>query len=190
VRVTVALVVLSLFAGATAHAGGTRTVKSISGIEPGTRVRIEGTVSIRGSTPLTILVLETKDGEALTLGPHSPGIEQALKNLDGMRVGVEGEVLEPMGPTLPQLRVEKYQILAPAGAGDPIIGLATLENSSCVLTTDEGTRYWIVGELAPALCEHAGARVWMVGKKAKRGDGSRPAKSTPFTPTGYGVIEN
>lgn len=188
-RVSVVLVVLSLLVSTTAHAG-VRTIKSVEGIEPGTRVRIEGTMSIRGSTPFTILVLETNDGEELTLGASSPDITQALKNLGGMRVSVEGEVLTLMGPTLPRLRVERYDILPPAGAKDPVVGVATVENGACVVTTDEGTRYWIVGDLASALVEHAGARLWMVGKKTKRADGNRPSGSTPFTPTGYGVIDN
>jgi phosphotransferase system HPr-like phosphotransfer protein len=187
-RMSVTLISLCL-AGTTAHAG-VRTVKTIEGVDAGKRVRMEGAVSIRGSTPFTLLVLVTTEGEEVTVASQSPDIEQALKHLDGMRVGVEGEVLAPMGPTLPRLRVERYEILAPSGAGEPIIGLATLEKGACVLTTDDGTRYWITGDLAPALCEHVGARLWMVGKKAKRADGSRPAGSTAFTPTGYGVIGN
>jgi hypothetical protein len=178
-----------LLTAAAANAG-VKTVRSIEGVEPGRRVRIEGVLSIRGSTPLTILVLETSDGDAVTLRPHTAAIEQELRNLDGLRVAVEGEVLPPWDATLARLDVDRYEMLKPPGGGNPIIGMVGMEDGACVLTTSDGKRYWIVGELAPALCQHDGARVWMVGKKAKRANGNRPPGTTPFTPTGYGVIGN
>jgi hypothetical protein len=169
---------------------GTRAVKNLDGIAPGTRVHIEGVVSIRGSTPFTILVLEIADDAIVTLNPHTADLDQQLRSLDGLRVAVEGDVMPPLHPGTPRLRVERYTLLATPGGGDPIIGVVTLEAGACVLTTDDGKRFWILGEVAPALCEHAGARVWMVGKKVKHGDGVKPRESTPFTPTGYGVIDN
>ena len=167
-----------------------RTVKSIDAVEPGRRVRIEGLISIRGSTPFTLLVLETGDGNEITLKPHTPEIEHELKNLDGLRVAVQGEVLPLLEAALPRLEVDAYDLLAPPGADGSITGVISTESGGCVLTTSEGKRYWIVGGVAPAMCEHAGARLWMVGKKAKQSGGKPPAGSTPFTPTGYGVIEN
>ena len=167
-----------------------RTVKRLDGIEAGTRVRIEGVVSMRGSTPFATLVLETADGDVVTLKAHSPDIEHELKSLDGLRLAVEGEVLPLVDAALPRLDVDRYEMLAPPGACDPIIGVVAMENGACVLTTDQGKRYWMTGDLAPALCEHTGARVWMVGKKGKHGGGTQPAGSTAFTPAGYGVIDS
>ena len=187
-RSAILALALSLLAAGAAGAK-VRTVKSLEGIDPGKRVRIEGVVSLHGSTPFTILVLETGDGEPVPIQPHTPALQHELTNLDGVRVALEGEVLPLLGPTLPRLDVDRYDILAPPGAGKPITGMITVENDACVLTTNHGKRYWIVGDLTAAMCQHIGARVWMVGKKGKRVDGERPAGSTPFTATGYGVIE-
>jgi hypothetical protein len=181
-----ALVAALLSAGA---AGAkVRAVKRLDGVAPGARVRIEGVVSMRGSTPLTILVLEIQDGEAVSLQPHTPAIEQELRNLDGVRIAAEGIVRPLLDATLPRLEVDRYDIVAVPGGGGPIIGMVSVEGGACILTTDEGRRYWIVGELGPALCEHAGARVWIVGRKTNEAPGNRPENSTVFTPTGYGVI--
>src|SRR5258705_11767186 len=185
-RAAVLIFPLVLLAAGAAQAG-TRTVKSLDRIAEGTRVRIEGTLSMRGSTPLTILVLEV-DGAVITLKPHDEDIQQALKSLDGLRVALEGDVIPRLDPEIPRFEVYRYELLAPPGAGDPIIGLVALENGAYVLTTDQHKSYCTVGDLAPALCQHAGARVWMVGKKSKHGEGTRPRESTAFTPTGYGVI--
>jgi hypothetical protein len=191
VRATWPILACLLFsAAATAANAKARTVKNLDGVESGTRVRIEGVVSMRGSTPLTILVIETADDVVVTIRSHSPDIERELKSLDGLRVAVEGEVLPLVDQALPRLDVDRYEMLAPPGAGDPITGVVAIENGACVLTTDEGKRYWMTGDLAPALCEHVGARVWMVGKKGKHGAGTKPSGSTAFTPTGYGVIDS
>ena len=106
-----------------------------------------------------------------------------------MRLALEGAVLPRFDPEVPRLDVDRCELLTAPGGGNPISGIITIENGACVLSTDEGKRYWIVGDLAPALCQHVGVRVWMVGKKTKRGDGTRPRESTAFTPTGYGVME-
>lgn len=183
------IVVAALLLPASAPAK-VRTVKSFTHVSEGTRVRVEGTLSIRGSTPFTFLTLQISDEEIITIQGHTPDIQQELKNLDGLRVSVEGKALPDQGETLPRLDVERYKLLPPPGAKDPLIGIVRMEGDACVLTTDEGKRYWIVGELAPAMCQHAGARVWMVGKKTKRGEGTKPSGATPFTPTGYGVINS
>lgn len=181
--------VAMLFAACVAHAG-TRSVKSLDGVPTGTRVRMEGVMSMRGSTPLTILVLEVTNDVVVTLRPHDADMQQALNSLDGLRVALEGEVIPPLDPQTPRLDVDHYELLASPGGEDPIVGVIAMENGACVLATDHGKRYWITGGLAPALCEHAGARVWMVGKKAKHSEGTQPRESTAFTPTGYGVIDN
>lgn len=164
-------------------------VKSLDGLAIGSRVRMEGVLSMRGSTPLTIMVLELADHAEITLKPHDEDVRQELRSLDGLRVVIEGEVIPRLDPELPRLDVQKCDLAKAPDGSTPILGTITMENGACVLSTDEGKRYWIQGDLAPALCQHAGARVWIVGKKVKRGDGTKPREATPFTPTGYGVIE-
>ena len=183
------LLVLIVVLLASAAQAGTRSVKSLDGVATGARVRIEGVLSMRGSTPLTIMVLEVTAAAEITLTPHDEDIHQQLRSFDGLRVALEGSVIPRLDPEVPRLEVDRCELLAPLGGGVPINGVITIESGACVLSTDDGKRYWIVGDLAPALCQHSGARVWMVGKKAKRGEGTRPRESTAFTPTGYGVIE-
>ena len=168
---------------------GTRSVQSLDALATGSRVRVEGALSMRGSTPFTIMVLEVPGAAEITLTAHNVDIDRQLRSLDGLRVALEGAVLPRFDPEVPRLDVDRCELLTAPGGGNPISGIITIENGACVLSTDEGKRYWIVGDLAPALCQHVGVRVWMVGKKTKRGDGTRPRESTAFTPTGYGVME-
>jgi hypothetical protein len=168
---------------------GTRSVNSLDGVATGEHVRIEGTLSIRGSTPLTIVVLELPEHGEITLKSHDVDVETQLRSLDGLHVALEGNVAPRLDPQIPRLDVTHCDLVAPPGGGDPVNGVITLENGACIFTTDDGKRYWMVGDLAPALCQHAGARVWIVGKKAKHADGAKPRESTAFTPTGYGVVE-
>jgi hypothetical protein len=182
------MLVAALLAATAAHAG-TQSVKSLEGLANGSHVRIEGVLSMRGSTPLTIMVLEVPDQAEITLKPHDEDVHQQLRSLDGLRVVIEGDVIPRLDPEIPRLDVQRCNLLKAPDGGDPITGTITMEDGACVLSTDQGKRYWILGDLAPALCQHSGARVWIVGKKVKRGDGNKPRESTPFTPTGYGVIE-
>lgn len=164
-------------------------MKSLDGIATGERVQVEGTLSMRGSTPFTIMVLEVPGAPEITLVPHDADIGRQLQSFDGLRVALEGAVVPRLDPGVPRLDVDRCRLLAVPGGDQPVVGMLTMENGACVLSTDDGKRYWMVGNLAPALCQHAGSRVWITGKKAKRGEGTRPRESTAFTPTGYGVID-
>jgi|KBSSwiStaDraftv2_1062776.scaffolds.fasta_scaffold29331_2 hypothetical protein len=183
-------ILFALLATTVVHAG-TQSVKSIDGLATGSQVRIEGVLSMRGSTPLTIMILEVPDHPMveITLKPHDENVHQQLRSLDGLRVMIEGEVIPRLDPEIPRLDVKRCDLLKAPDGGDPITGVVNLEDGACVVTADNGKRYWITGDLALALCQHAGARVWMVGKKGKKGDGQKPRDATAFAPTGYGVIE-
>ena len=188
-RLAALMVAAGLLSVAGASLAGTRTVTSLDGMDTGEHVKIEGTLSMRGSTPLTIMVLELSDHGEITLKSHDSDVETQLRSLDGLHVALEGDVAARLDPEIPRLEVMHCELVAPPGGGNPVNGVITMENDACVFTTDGGKRYWMVGDLAPALCQHAGARVWIVGKKAKHPEGTKPRESTAFTPTGYGVIE-
>ena len=173
----------------TRAAAGVRTVKDLEGIPAGTRARVEGTMSFRGSTPFTILVLETEAGAVVALESRVPGLQRELRGLGGLRVAVEGAVLPRIDPGPPRLDAERYDLLPLPGGERPIVGVLEREDDACIVTTRENKRYWILGELAPALCDYVGARVWIVGHRASGGAVPKPKQSTPFTPTGYGVID-
>jgi hypothetical protein len=98
-------------------------------------------------------------------------------------------VLARVDEAVPRLDAERYEVLPLPGGERPIIGVVAVEDEACVVTTEDGRRYWILGDLAPALRDYAGACIWIVGHKSRAPRDPGPKKSTPFTPTGYGVID-
>ncbi len=182
-----ALVVLA----ATPGCGGksARKVDSLDGVDAGKRVRVEGTLSLRGSTPITTPVLEIDSTETIALDSKSPDVLSQLRGLSGMRCAVEGNVLPFVDKNLPRLSVTRYELLALPDGRVPMVGVVSVEDGQVVVTTAAGTRYWIHGNLVGVLTEYAGAHVWVVGDVFDTDAPSRPKQSTPLTATGYGVIE-
>ena len=168
--------------------GKTRQVQSLEGVEAGKRVRVEGTLSLRGSTPFTTAVLEIDSTEAIPLDSKDAPLLTQLKALADMRCAVEGEVL-PLDYTLARLSVTRFELLPLADGKQPILGIASVEDGEVVVTTDSGKRYWICGDLAGVLTEYDGARVWVAGDIFDTDVNTRPKKSTPLTATGYGVVD-
>jgi hypothetical protein len=165
-----------------------RAVNDLNGITEGTFVRLEGELSLRGSTPFPTLVLLTTTGAAVTIDSRSSQIQHELKGLLSMRVVVEGTVVTSVDPTLSRLDASYYELLPLPGGEIPIVGTLTIEAEQCVLTATDGSRYWMCGDLVAAIREYDGACIWVVGEAAETTASERPKKSTPFTPTGYGVI--
>jgi hypothetical protein len=166
-----------------------RLVKDVSEVRVGDRVRIEGPLTLRGSTPFTILTIEAEGGESVQVECEDIGLLTELKGLAGLPVSIEGTVAARLHTGMSRIVAASYEML-PLPTGDvPIVGSLSVDNGQCVLTTRTGERYWIRGDLLPAIREHAGARIWIVGGRSYSNDREQPAKSTPFTPTGYGVID-
>ncbi len=154
----------------------------------GQRIRVEGPLSVRGSTPFTNVVVEMETGDVVMLEASDVVLLHELRNLDGMRCAVEGVVL-PRGKTqATRIEVSRYELLPLPNGDTPVVGILVLEDGNCVLAQQDGTRYWIRGDLAPAIREYAGALVWIVGTRAEGGP-DQPVRSTAFTVTGYGVID-
>ncbi len=176
---------------ATPGCGGkrARAVDTLEGVDAGKRVRVEGTLSLRGSTPITTPVLEIDSTETVALDAKSPALLSQLRALASMRCAVEGDVLPFVDRNLPRLSVVRYELLPMADGKVPMVGVVSLEGGECVVTTDDGKRYWIRGQLAGVLTDYAGARVWFVGEPFDTDSPTRPPKSTPLTATGYGVVD-
>lgn len=166
-----------------------RAVSGLRGVAPGEAVRVEGELSLRGSLPATTLVLMAGDASEIALDSPSSDLMHELKGLAGMRVRVDGLVREPLDATLTRLEAESYELLPLPSGEVPVVGVVSIENNQCVLTTARGERWWLRGDLSSVLRDYVGARVWVVGDRNSTGESGRPAKSTPFTPTGYGVID-
>lgn len=166
-----------------------RPVATLDGVDAGKRVRIEGTLSLRGSTPFTTAALDIDSTETVALDSKTPALLVQLKGLAGMRCAVEGEVLPFVDQNLPRLSATHYELLALPDGKVPIVGIASMEGAQCIVTTGAGKRYWIQGDLVAALVDYAGARVWVAGDAFDTDATTRPKKSTPLTATGYGVVE-
>lgn len=171
--------------------GGPRvkSVETLDGVKTGKRVRMEGTLSLRGSTPFTTPVLETESGGDVPLDAKAPDLLSQLRALSGMRCAVEGNVLPFVDQNVPRLSATHYDLLPLPDGKQPILGRVSLENGECVVTTDQGKRYWIRGDLVAVVSDYNGARVWVVGDTADTDAQNRPKKSMPLTATGYGVVD-
>jgi hypothetical protein len=145
--------------------------------------------ALRGSTPVTTPVLEIDSTETVALDAKSPALLSQLRGLSGMRCAIEGDVLPFVDNNLPRLSATSYELLALPDGKVPMVGVVSVEDGQCVVTTEKGTRYWIHGDLVGVLTEYAGARVWVVGDGFDTDSPTRPKKSTPLTATGYGVVE-
>jgi hypothetical protein len=185
---TIALMVVVLAAGP-GCGRRVRHVESLDGVDAGKRVRIEGTLSLRGSTPVTTPVLETEQGETIPLDAKEPGLLSQLRGLSDMRVAIEGNVLPMVDQNLPRLSATRYEMLPLPNGDVPIVGIVSKEFDQSILTTDTGERYWLHLEALDVLERLTGARVWVTGTKFDTDAKTRPKKSTPLTVTGHGVVE-
>lgn len=186
---TMALGVLAFAATPGCSGGRARHVASLDGIDAGKRVRVEGTLSLRGSTPFTTAVLEIDSTETVALDSKTPALLSQLKSLSEMRCAVEGTVLPFVDQNIPRLSVTSYELLPLPDGKLPLLGDVSLEDGQVIVTTEAGTRYWIHGDLVGVLTEYVGARVWVVGDVFDTDAKTRPKKSTPLTATGYGVVD-
>lgn len=161
----------------------------VTDVEKGQHVSVQGTLSMRGSTPFSILVLETSDGGAIEIDADDEALRTELRGLVGLNCSVDGTVATPTSPGSMRVIATRYELM-PLPSGElPIVGVLSTEDGECVLETKDRKRYWIRGDLAAAIRQYDGARIWIVGEKADTDAPNRPRKSTPFTPTGYGVLD-
>jgi hypothetical protein len=169
--------------------GKVKVIDDFDTVEEGQRVSVDGVLSLRGSTPFTTLVLETEDGAVLTIDSDDTALMTELRGLVGLHCAIDGKVVAPLTPGSTRIAASRYELL-PLPTGElPIVGILEIDGGECVLATKNGKRYWIRGDLTGAIREYAGARIWIVGDKSDTDAPNRPKKSTPFTPTGYGVLD-
>jgi len=134
---------------------------------PGETVYVEGNVSLRGSRPFPLLLLEAKDG-ALYMIDTSPKAEE-LKNLDGMAVGVTAKVLPGVKGDAPALSVSSYVLLPLPSGEKPVVGVvyATLDlgDVRAALEAPDGAVWIIEGMFKSVFLDLKGAKVWIVGDR-------------------------
>jgi hypothetical protein len=150
-------------------------------LKSGTQVEMTGVISVRGSTPSTMVILETDDDEICTIQSSSIGDE--LGRLSGVRVRVEGTVRSPGGDGPILLEARDYHILTLESGETPIIGWIAKMDEDLYLKDKEATEWRITGDLVSILSGFEGSKLWVVGKKREMDASDREIRVT-----GYGVL--
>ena len=168
--------------------GGKKTQKETSAETAvvGELVRVEGTLSIRGSTPHTTLVLETGDDEVVLI--ESKTIQEELKSLSGMRVAVEGESMPSIDGETPIINALRYRMLRLPSGELPVVGMLRVVGERCILDGADGKRYWIRGDFAGVIKDFDGSKIWVIGALGDAALPDRPEGTIPYWVTGYGVL--
>ena len=173
-----------------AGCGGSKSKKSttLGDAGVGDWVKLAGTLSTRGSTPHTILMLETADGGVVVI--QSKEIQDELVTLSGMNVSIEGKVLPSIDRESPVVDAQRYELL-PLPSGDvPVVGVVRLRDGQCVLETADQKLYWIRGDFAEVLTGYEGSKVWVIGTVGDAALPEKPEGSVPMHVTGYGVLSS
>jgi hypothetical protein len=163
----------------------TKRAASLEQAVAGDLVTVEGTLTLRGSMPHPLLVLEVENDGAVVI--QSGDLQGELKRLAGMRVSIEGSVLPSIDGETPLISPLSYTLLALPSGEVPIVGVLTLVDDECVLNAD-GTRYWIRGEFTELIRDFKDARIWVVGSVGDAALPDKPEGTVPIWVTGYGVL--
>jgi hypothetical protein len=168
--------------------GGNKAKKAASFEEAnvGDLITVEGTLSLRGSTPHTYVALETDEDGLVVI--QSGTLRQELRELSGMRVSIQGKVLPSIDGESPQVDAQSYKLLALPSGEIPLMGRVRLMDGQCVLETADKKLYWIRGDFVDVLKGYEGAKVWVVGPVGDAALPEKPQGSVPIQVTGYGVL--
>ena len=183
---------LSVVAGlallASAGCGGNKAKKTaIPGeADVGEAVTLKGTLSLRGGTPHTFVMLEMDDGSVVVIQPGE--LQGELRALAGMRVSVDGKVMPSIDGESPLIEASGYELLALPSGEVPLVGKLSLRTGQCVLETADGKLYWVRGDFAAILKGYDGSTVWVVGNVGDAALPEKPEGSVPIQVTGYGVL--
>ncbi|MFH1756052.1 MAG: hypothetical protein ABIA59_10175 [Candidatus Latescibacterota bacterium] len=149
--------------------------------ETGTAVELAGAISVRGSTPATIVILETDDDEICTM--QASPITDELARLSGVRVRVQGIIRSPGKDSPMLLEPSDYDILSLESGEMPTVGWIAKAGDNLLLKDKEGIKWLITGDLISILSGFDGAKLWVVGKKQELEESKHE-----ISVTGYGVL--
>jgi hypothetical protein len=142
-------------------------------------VELSGMLSLRGSQPFPMLILEERGGKDYLL--RSSSLLEELKRLSGMAVVLTGVTPAGTQAPLPVMEVESYRLLPLPGGEQPVVGRIHARDEGCFIEREDGTEMRIAGEFEPVLKQYADAKIWVIGEIL---DGDTKA----FIVKGYGVI--
>lgn len=187
---TILTVSLALFMGiglAWAGCGKKVQMETIDASAEGDRVIVEGTISLRGSMPNPMIILEMEDGVEVWVEGKKE-VRRELQSLSGFRVSIKGK-MKRIKDDLPRVDAERYELLRLPSGEMPVVGMLGVEGEALVLTAGDGKRYWVRGDLVGAIREYDGAKIWVVGSLGDASLPERPPNSVSYWVTGYGVLE-
>ncbi len=144
-------------------------------------IEVSGTLSVRGSAPSPIVLLEMEDGTVYAV--QSSSLLRELKRLDGMRVAVKGTSQAPVEGGTAILHVQEYHLLPLESGEEPLVGVIAETDGKCLLKEPDGDVWRLTGDLASILTGFAGAKVWVIGEREV---GDHPKRQIRVT--GYGVL--
>jgi hypothetical protein len=149
---------------------------------PGDTVYVKGKISLRGSTPFELLLLEGDDGVYYMIDSSPLALE--LKRLEDMMVGVNAMVLPQVKGDAPALSVQSYELLPLATGERPIVGIVGSGLGDTVLIRGEDGRDYVVeGDFKDLFSSYMGAKVWIVGEPrfgTDRAEGRNTVMITQF----------
>ena len=153
------LLALAVVWGCGGSAGGKRQSGSA-----GDTVYIEGKVSLRGSLPFALLLLEGNDGQVYMIDA-SPKADE-LKHLQDMPVGVTAKILPEVKGDAPALSVSAYELLPLATGERPVVGIVVTASPDQVAIMAEDDSVWVIeGEFETVFFGLEGAKIWIVGDR-------------------------
>jgi hypothetical protein len=162
-----------------------RRAASLEAAKAGDIVTLDGNLSLRGSTPFPMLMLQTDGGFVLV---ESSDLGAELKSLTGMAIRIEAVVLPSLDNETRAVNARSYELLPLPTGETPVVGTVTVENDQCVLTTFDNRRYWIRGDFADVFRDFAGERVWVAGTVGEYALPEQPEETVPYKVQQYGVL--
>jgi hypothetical protein len=179
-RAVCLLVVTGMLWGCGGASGGKRNG------EAGETVYVEGKISLRGSEPFPLILLETADGRFYMIDA-SPRADE-LKRLQDMPVGVTGKVLPNVKGDAPALAVEAYDLLPLPSGERPVVGVIVMATPENVAMRAEDDSIWeLEGDFKTVFLGLVGAKVWIVGVRELAVNTAR-ANIRSILVTEYGII--
>ncbi len=187
-KVTIAAAALVLFCAA--GCGGKKAQEGTSAAEAavGELVKVEGTLSLRGSMPHATLVLEMDEDQIVLI--DSKTIQEELKSLSGMRVALEGEAMPSIDGETPLINALRYRMLRLPSGELPVVGMLKVVGDRCILEGADGKRYWIKGDFTGVIKDFNGAKIWVIGALGDAALPDKPEGTIAYWVTGYGVLSN
>jgi hypothetical protein len=149
--------------------------------------RFEGVLIKEGHDKDLRLTLKLADGSIVEI--QSEKLQAELTALAGMRVAIEGDIIEYGKKDMPIFDARRYYLLRLPTGEMTLIGELEIEGEILIMTAQDGRRYWIRGEYAARLRAFDEGTVWVVGKPEYVVGDDGPEVYKAYWVTRYGILD-